>query len=206
MKELVSSGDIMRMFKKGDPKTIVRRPNIRRFTQASGVRYYVLEGKWLIDYKEFFQKVNPRNIKKEERLPRIRCKADCLELFSKEYPLYLIDKHIIDLCVESASVTRYHHGNRWFVNYDELVPVILHYLEMGELKDDGKLQPNYSKLWKMAEENELSDLELAKRTGIPPSAVVRMRQGKTVSMKWLFAICETFRCNISDILSVKSSI
>ena len=92
MKELVSSGDVMRMFKKGDPRTIIRRPNARRFAQANGVRYYIIEGKWLIDYKEFFQKINPRNIKKEERMPRIRCKADCLELFSREYPLYLIDK------------------------------------------------------------------------------------------------------------------
>ena len=80
----------------------------------------------------------------------------------------------------------------------------MHYLEVGEVKDDGKLQPNYSSLWKMAEENGLNDAELSKRTGIPPSAVIRMRQGKTVSMKWLFCICETFGCNISDIMSVKS--
>lgn len=206
MKELVSSGDVMRMFKKGDPRTIIRRPNARRFAQANGVRYYIIEGKWLIDYKEFFQKINPRNIKQEERMPRIRCKADCLELFSREYPLYLIDKHVIDLCVDSTNVTRYHHGNRWFVNYDELVPVILHYLEVGELKDDGKLQPSYSNLWKIAKENGLNDAELSKRTGVPPSAIIRMRQGKTVAMKWLFCICETFRCNISDIMSVKSVI
>ena len=35
-----------------------------------------------------------------------------------------------------------------------------------------------------------------------PSAILRMRHGKTVCMKWLFCICDKLQCNISDILSV----
>ena len=63
MRDLISSGDLMRLFLEGDPNTIIRRPNASRFAKKNGVRHIICNGKWLIDYKEFFKKVNPRRIR-----------------------------------------------------------------------------------------------------------------------------------------------
>ena len=56
MRDLISSGDLMRLFLESDPNTIIRRPNVRRFAQENGVRHIICNGKWLIDNKEFFKK------------------------------------------------------------------------------------------------------------------------------------------------------
>lgn len=200
-KELVTSGDIMRMFMEQDPKTILRRPNIRRFVIDNDIRYYVLERKWLIDYKEFFQKVNPRRVKENVVLPRIRCKRDCVELFNKENPLYIINKHVVDLCIECGHVTRFHHGNRWFVNYDELEKEILRYLEMEDIKIARSLGLSYSNLWHKLEEKGWTDIELAKAANLSASVISTMRKGQKVSMKTILNICEALRCNISDVVS-----
>ena len=62
----------MRLFLECDPNTI-RRPNVRHFAQENGVRHIICNGKWLIDYKEFFKKVNPRKILRTATMPRLRC-------------------------------------------------------------------------------------------------------------------------------------
>ena len=59
----------MRLFLEGDPNTITRRPSVRRFAQENGVRHIICNGKWLIDYKEFFKKVNPRRIRRTATMP-----------------------------------------------------------------------------------------------------------------------------------------
>ena len=40
-----------------------------------------------------------------------------------------IDKHVVEKCMLSDKVFKYHHGNRWIINYDELEPVIDEFLD-----------------------------------------------------------------------------
>ena len=125
MNTLISSGELMRMFLNADPNTIIRRPNVRRFAQENGVRHIICNGKWLIDYKQFFQKVNPRRISEPTTMPRLRCLRDCVTQFNKDYPNRKIDKATVSRYMKSKLVTRYFHGNTWFINYDELEKVLL---------------------------------------------------------------------------------
>ena len=125
MRDLISSGDLMRLFLEGDPNTIIRRPNVRRFAQENGVRHIICNGKWLIDYKEFFKKVNPRRIRCTATMPRLRCLRDCVTAFNKNNRKFKINKATVSHYMNSAQVTRYFHGNTWFINYDELEKVLL---------------------------------------------------------------------------------
>ena len=125
MRDLISSGDLMCLFLEGDPNTIIRRPNVRRFARDNDIRYIITEGKWLIDYKEFFKKVNPRRISEQATMPRLRCLRDCVTQFNKDYPNRKIDKATVSRYMKSKLVTRYFHGNTWFINYDELEKVLL---------------------------------------------------------------------------------
>ena len=125
MNTLISSGELMRMFLNADPDTIIRRPNLRRFTHDNSIRYIITNGKWLIDHKQFFKKVNPRRISEPAAMPRLRCLRDCVTQFNKDYPNRKIDKATVSRYMKSKLVTRYFHGNTWFINYDELEKVLL---------------------------------------------------------------------------------
>ena len=125
MNTLISSGDLMRMFLERDPNSIIRRPNLRRFARDNDIRYIITEGKWLIDYKQFFKKVNPKRINEPATMPRLRCLRDCVTQFNNDYPNRNIDKSTVSKYMKSKTVTRCFHGNTWFINYDELEKVLL---------------------------------------------------------------------------------
>ena len=129
MTTLISSGELMRMFLNADPDTIIRRPNLRRFAHDNDIRYIITNGKWLIDHKQFFKKVNPRRIRRTATIPRLRCLRDCVTEFNKNNRKYKIDKATVSHYMNSAQVTRYFHGNTWFINYDELEKIILRHLK-----------------------------------------------------------------------------
>ena len=48
-----------------------------------------------------------------------------MALFNKNNRKYKIDKATVSHYMNSAQVTRYFHGNTWFINYDELEKVLL---------------------------------------------------------------------------------
>ena len=62
-------------------------------------------------------------------MPRLRCLRDCVTEFNKNNRKYKIDKATVSHYMNSAQVTRYFHGNTWFINYDELEKVILRHLK-----------------------------------------------------------------------------
>ena len=62
-------------------------------------------------------------------MPRLCCLRDCVTEFNKNNRKYKIDKATVSHYMNSAQVTRYFHGNTWFINYDELEKVILRHLK-----------------------------------------------------------------------------
>ena len=62
-------------------------------------------------------------------LPRLRCLRNFVTEFNKNNRKYKIDKATVSHYMNSAQVTRYFHGNMWFINYDELEKVILRHLK-----------------------------------------------------------------------------
>lgn len=62
---------------------------------------------------------------------------------------------------------------------------------------------NYKGLWKKLIDKEMSKMELRKRTGIAPSTFSKMSNNEYVSMDVLVRICNTLKCQISDIVEVE---
>lgn len=56
MKKLVSSGELQRMFLAEDKKTIIRRPNCRKFCLDNKIYMEIHDKAWLIDFKSFMEK------------------------------------------------------------------------------------------------------------------------------------------------------
>lgn len=126
--KLVTSGTIQQWFAKADKKTIIRRPNLRRFTKDNDIKYILTRDKWLIDGEDFMQKVNPKGISETASMPILRCLRDCLHMITEKYQVD-IDKHDIERAIASGNVSAYHYGNRWILNYEEVEKEVLWEIE-----------------------------------------------------------------------------
>lgn len=62
---------------------------------------------------------------------------------------------------------------------------------------------NYKGLWKMLIDKEMSKMDLRDKTGIAPSTFSKMSNNEYVSMDVLVRMCQTLRCQISDIVEVE---
>ena len=137
MRRMRTTGQIAKLFYEADSGTIIRKPNMRRFAKDNGVFYHILSNtSWIIDLDEFLEKVNPNNIDFHIEFPRLRNIATSVILFNETYPEYDIDKHTVEKCMRSDSVTVIRHGNRWIINYDELESEMLKYLSVKNKKCD----------------------------------------------------------------------
>ena len=130
--KLVSSGDIWRTFLEADKDTIIRRPNLRRFARDNGIEHYVTSGPWLINKEEFFKALNPKNISSREEMPRIRSIASSVRQWNSYHKRVIIDKHIVEICMQHDSVFKIRRGNVWLINYDQLEPIIREFMKENE--------------------------------------------------------------------------
>ena len=73
--------------------------------------------------------VNPKGMQEHYELPRIRHKSSSVRLWNKEHPRRLIDKHVVEACVQDERVFFYKRENVWVVNYDQLETVIAEYMQ-----------------------------------------------------------------------------
>ncbi len=126
--KMVGSGYIMRLFKTVDKQTIIRRPNLRRFARNNGVKYMIVEQKWLIDIDGFMKVIAPKEYPSNIPFPKLRSIKTSVEEYNKAHKQQ-INKHIVERCMQSDKVFKYNHGNRWLINYDELEPVIEEYIK-----------------------------------------------------------------------------
>lgn len=61
---------------------------------------------------------------------------------------------------------------------------------------------DYSKLWKLAQENHMRRQDLAKAAAISPNTVTKLGKNEIVSMDVMLRICKLFHCDIGDVMEV----
>ena len=127
-----TSGDIYREFIKQDKDTVLRRLNLRYFVRDSKINHIISQSKWLIDFDDFMDKINPNKIEKACEMPRLRTKISAQNEWNKHHRKK-IKHHIIDCICNSGKVTVRKHGRYNLINYDELEKEI-----KTILKDKGK--------------------------------------------------------------------
>ncbi len=64
---------------------------------------------------------------------------------------------------------------------------------------------NYNKLWKRLIDENLKKTDLAKAVGISSATLAKMSANETVSLETLVKICNLFKCELSDIVTVLPS-
>lgn len=136
MKKLVTSGELQRMFLAEDDKTIINRPNCRKFCLDNDIFMEIHDKAWLIEIKPFMDKINPRKMKKHYDLPKMRNIRQCVRIWNNTHKRsgLMIDKHTVERCIKDKRVFAYHYGNRWIINYIQLEKVITEFFTKTKYK------------------------------------------------------------------------
>lgn len=124
----MTTGEIYRIFKKGDNDTIIRRLNMRYFCKKENVNHTICNRKWLIDLNDFLNKLNPKCYAERKSLPRLRTKITAQKEWNKKHRTK-IKHHIIDKVCDSGKVFVFKHGRTNIINYDELEQEIIKILK-----------------------------------------------------------------------------
>ena len=136
MKRLVTSGELQRMFLAEDERTIITRPNCRKFCLDNDIFMEIHEKAWLIEIKPFMAKINPRKMKKHYELPKMRNIRQCVRIWNNTHKRsgQMIDKHTVERCIKDKRVFVYHYGNRWIINYIQLEQDIAEFFAKTDYK------------------------------------------------------------------------
>ena len=136
MKRLVTSGELQRLFLAEDERTIITRPNCRKFCLDNDIFIEIHEKAWLIEIKPFMAKLNPLKMKEHYDLPKMRNIRQCVKLWNNTHKRFgqMINKHTVERCIKSKRVFAYHHGNKWIINYNQLENVIAELFEKTNYK------------------------------------------------------------------------
>jgi hypothetical protein len=118
MKKL-KTGDIYREFKSRDEDTIVRRLNLRMYTKDAKIKHTICQSKWLIDFDDLLNSLNPKGYTETKELPRIRTKIGAQKEWNAVHRRK-IKHYIIDCICDSGKVFVFKHGRTNIINYDEL--------------------------------------------------------------------------------------
>ena len=136
MKRLVTSGELQRLFLAEDERTIITRPNCRKFCLDNNIFMEIHEKAWLIDFKPFMEKVNPSKIRQHYELPTMRNIRQCVRMWNNKHRRFsqIIDKHTVERCLKDKRVFAYDYGNKWIINYNQLETVIEEYFRKTNYK------------------------------------------------------------------------
>lgn len=125
-RDLMTSGEIYRMFLTRDAETKIRKLNIRLFVKEQGIWHFVSPSrKWHIDFNAFMEKVNPRNINERVKIPRLRWHDDSVRNFKRTHPELPVTITIAEQAFKSDKVFKTLNGHRWIINYDQLEQEVL---------------------------------------------------------------------------------
>ena len=63
---------------------------------------------------------------------------------------------------------------------------------------------SYKKLWVKIAEQEMTKADLRKKADFSPATLTKLNKNDLVAMSVLIKICEILKCDIGDIVSLKS--
>ena len=125
----ITSGKLQAIFAERDTDTILRYTNVRRFAIENGIPHILERNIILIDPAEFMRKVNPNGWEGRYEMPRLRTLKECVRLWNERFRRWQIDKHDIERLIREGKITSFKHGNRWVLNYDEVIEALREYVK-----------------------------------------------------------------------------
>ena len=124
--KMMTSTEILRLFRTQDENTLIRRPNLRRFVETNGISFFRFNrSKWIINVEEFMQAINPRGIHQKAEPPKIRSLCGAFQSLKQCHPHLKITMDIVMKAFHSEQVFKIKNGGHWLLNYEELEHAVL---------------------------------------------------------------------------------
>ena len=132
----ITTIQLCQLFQEQDKKSLLRPRNLRNFLMDNNELFIALTpGKWLINFPQFYQKVNPLGIYQKESLPRIRGQIKALQMIMESYPNIKTKRGILLKILQSDNIKKIPIGGHWLINYDEFEQEVLRYFSDAKTID-----------------------------------------------------------------------
>ena len=92
--KFAQSVELVKLLKEFDENHYFRKINIKKFVKQNSIKHHFVGPVMLIDKEDFFKKINPTNIKKSYKIPKIRTMASTVREYNKN-ELDKINTHTI---------------------------------------------------------------------------------------------------------------
>ncbi len=114
--------EILNMFKAYDSDTFLSKRIIRYVAaEEKKVFSFLSAGKWMIDSDALLAYFSGKTNHPETAIPRIRTYEESYHLIHRDYPECKITWNELHAIVHSGDILIIKHGNRWILNYDQLI-------------------------------------------------------------------------------------
>ena len=118
--KFAQSVELVKLLKEFDENHYFRKINIKKFVKQNNIKHHFVGPVMLIDKEDFFKKINPANIKKSYRIPKIRTMASTVREYNKN-ELDKINTHTLDQCREQNNKLKIVKCDRLLlINYQEI--------------------------------------------------------------------------------------
>ena len=132
----ITTTQLCQLFQNQDKNSIFRPRNLRSFLVENGELFIPLNpGKWLINFPQFYRKINPLGVCQKETLPRIRGQIQALNMLTKNYPYTKIKREYLLQILQSDTIKKYPIGGHWLINYDEFEQEFLRHFSNAKTID-----------------------------------------------------------------------
>lgn len=115
--------EILNMFKEYDSGTFLSKRIIRSVAanEKKVFSFFLPTNKWMIDLEQFITFFSGNTNQTANVIPRIRTYEESYHLIHRDYPQLSVTWNEIHSIVHSGNIFVFKHGNRWIVNFDDIV-------------------------------------------------------------------------------------
>lgn len=119
--------EILNLFKDNDNDTFLTKLIVRRIAanEKKVFAFFIDYRKWLIDLDAFVIYFSGKTNQTATVAPRIRTYEESYHLIHRDYPYCKITWVELHTIVHSGDIFIIKHGNRWILNYDQLINKII---------------------------------------------------------------------------------
>lgn len=121
--------EIYEKFIKTDKGTVIRKANIRTLLAQGDVHAIRVPNGWVADIDEIMRLFGAEKNLPRRKVPRIRNLEESITQIKRLFPQYKLTIAVITEIIHSGKIFVYYHGNRWILNFDELVHEVEEYIK-----------------------------------------------------------------------------
>ena len=117
--KVITTGNLHKIIKERDENTIIRVENLTELIQDLNIKHHKVSDQYLIDFEDFFKKINPKNLSHHYKIPKLRNVRSATSEYNKTHKKQ-ISYHEVERCLATDNVSYIKTKRYYLINYEEL--------------------------------------------------------------------------------------